>query len=130
LCVAAAAAFHFEFTLVENKSYYSAPTTLRRDQGCNPFLVGGCSVGPSEDAVQQNKRTKSEGKDAWTTNPRRAIRCQYNVHTSRVFQVTSRMNDGVHHLARLLAADRVVSNPLFRCKICLDAALDIGAMDA
>ena len=37
------------------------------------------------------------------------------------------MNDGVHHLARLLAADRVVSNPLFRCKICLDAVLDIGA---
>lgn len=48
LCVAAAAAFHFEFTLVENESYYSAPTTLRCDQGCNPFLVGGCSVGQAK----------------------------------------------------------------------------------
>ena len=62
LCVAAAAAFHFEFTLVVNKSYYSAPTTLRSDQRCNPLLVGGCAVGPSEGAVQQSKRTKSEGK--------------------------------------------------------------------
>jgi hypothetical protein len=48
LCVAAAAA--------------SAPTTLRSDQRCNRLLVGGCAVGPSEGAVQQNKRTKSEGK--------------------------------------------------------------------
>src|SRR6476620_669814 len=40
----------------------SAPTTLRSDQRCNRLLVGGCAVGPSEGAVQQNKRTKSEGK--------------------------------------------------------------------
>jgi hypothetical protein len=62
LCVAAAAAFHFEFTLVVDKSYDAAPTTLRRDQRCNALLVGRCAVGPGEGAVQHNKRTKSEGK--------------------------------------------------------------------
>jgi hypothetical protein len=61
LCVAAAAAFHFEFFLLKNKSYHSTSTTLRCDQRCNPLLVGGGSVCPSEGTVQQNERTKCQG---------------------------------------------------------------------
>ena len=45
LGVAAAAAFDFKFTLLENKGYHAAPATLRCDQRCNPLLVGGCPVG-------------------------------------------------------------------------------------
>jgi hypothetical protein len=58
LCVAAAAAFHF--FVLKSKSYHSTPNKPG-DQRCNPLLVGGGSVGPSESTVQQNDRTKRQG---------------------------------------------------------------------
>ena len=61
LGVAAAAAFHFKFFLLKNKSYHATPTTLRCDQRRNPLLVGGGSVGPREGTVQQSDRTKRQG---------------------------------------------------------------------
>ena len=120
LCVAAAAA--------------SAPTTLRSDQRCNRLLVGGCAVGPSEGAVQQNKRTKSEGK---THGPPTQVG-QFGVDTTSTPRTCSQVlvcSKRPHGLRLSPPADNFslagsFQTPLFRCKICFDAALDIGAMDA
>ena len=120
LCVAAAAA--------------SAPTTLRSDQRCNRLLVGGCAVGPSEGAVQQNKRTKSEGK---THGPPTQVG-QFGVDTTSTPRTCSQVlvcSKRPHGLRLSPPADNFslagsFQTPPYRCKICLDAALAIGAMDA
>ena len=88
LCVAAAAAFHFEFFLLKNKSYHPTPTTLRCDQRCNPLLVGGGSVCPAKAPFNRTNAPNARVRPM-STNPRRVIRRRYNVHASRPF----------HHLA-------------------------------
>jgi hypothetical protein len=58
LCVAAAAAFHLEFFLLQNRRYHASPITLCRDLRCNALFVGGGSVGTPIDGSPWTYRWK------------------------------------------------------------------------